>query len=465
MRSTLSTGFVSTQVVRERTINNAMEILTPAKLHVLLIASDATRASAAQALSLVPNLKVDECPSTHAAVFAMITNAYDAVVAPVDALIDEGHPSEQRITVEASITRLHRADPACAIIVAAEKTDQRLDDTLDPTQIEFETDLKDPPNRISRVLLRAAHRSAEQREIARGRSAARSGFEAAVGARTALVDSSGVIVAVNDAWRAFGGDVEPPYTSLAEGDSYIDACEDWKANGLRDADVISSGLRAVLHGDTAHFNYDYPLVVAGQTCWFTMDVNPLDSVSGGAVVAHVDITQRKNAAARAEFLALHDALTSLPNRVLFTDRLRHALSQRDRVPGTLAVLFVDLDHFKAINDRYGHGVGDAALQAIAERARATVRPGDTVARLSGDEFVILCEGVTEAEVDSIADRLVRSMAEPLSVDNQVVALSGSIGVAFATKRDETLDELMQRADKAMYQAKHDGRGRVVITAP
>jgi diguanylate cyclase (GGDEF)-like protein len=148
---------------------------------------------------------------------------------------------------------------------------------------------------------------------------------------------------------------------------------------------------------------------------------------------------------------------------LFTDRLRHALAQRDRVPGTLAVLFVDLDHFKGINDRYGHAVGDAALQAIADRARKTVRPGDTVARLSGDEFVILCEGVTEAEVHSIAERLVRSMAEPLEVENQIVSLSGSIGVAFATHTDETLDDLIRRADKAMYQAKRDGRGRAVVT--
>src|SRR5207248_6051566 len=117
------------------------------------------------------------------------------------------------------------------------------------------------------------------------------------------------------------------------------------------------------------------------------------------------------------YQALHDPLTALPNRVLFADRLDHALESLQRRPGLLAVLFVDVDRFKLINDSLGHAKGDQVLVTVADRLRAALRPGDTVARFGGDEFVVLCEDVTdEAEATAIAERLRETIGEPMVVD-------------------------------------------------
>ena len=157
--------------------------------------------------------------------------------------------------------------------------------------------------------------------------------------------------------------------------------------------------------------------------------------------------------------AIHDPLTGVANRTLVRDRLAHTLERRKRQHSSVAVLFLDLDRFKALNDSYGHDVGDKVLIEVAKRIQAAVRPTDTVARLGGDEFVVLCDGVVgEVEVVGIADRIARAVELPFVVEGSQVALTTSIGIALP-RGDETPEALLEQADAAMYQAKEQGKAR------
>jgi len=161
---------------------------------------------------------------------------------------------------------------------------------------------------------------------------------------------------------------------------------------------------------------------------------------------------------QAHALALHDALTGLPNRILLMERIEHALHSRMRSHKHVAVLFMDLDGFKSVNDSSGHQVGDELLVAVGDRIKELLRPGDTVARLSGDEFIVVCHELdSEAQVHAIATRLVDAMAAPFELRRIVVDLSASIGIAFAASGDDP-EQLLHRADVAMYQVKRKGGG-------
>jgi len=161
--------------------------------------------------------------------------------------------------------------------------------------------------------------------------------------------------------------------------------------------------------------------------------------------------------------ALHDPLTGLANRSLFFDRVSHALARLERHAGaSIAVLFIDLDDFKKVNDTLGHARGDRLLEIVAERLRTVVRAADTVARLGGDEFAVLLEGLATPDgAFLVAERAVRLLATPFDLAEERVDLSASIGVALRADGHSGADELIQEADAAMYEAKHMGKGRVV----
>jgi diguanylate cyclase (GGDEF)-like protein len=152
--------------------------------------------------------------------------------------------------------------------------------------------------------------------------------------------------------------------------------------------------------------------------------------------------------------ALHDPLTGLPNRTLLYDRTAQALRATGRYGGAIALLFVDLDDFKMVNDAFGHEAGDALLVDVAQRLRAEVRPSDTTARLGGDEFIVLCERLENPEHDAVAvaRRLLAAMHRPFELLGKTVSISASIGIAVATG-GEAPDTLVSRADGAMYRAK------------
>ncbi len=180
----------------------------------------------------------------------------------------------------------------------------------------------------------------------------------------------------------------------------------------------------------------------------------------------LDITDRKRAELRLAHLALHDALTGLPNRTLFMDRLTHALDRAKRTGRRVAVLFVDLDRFKAVNDTLGHEAGDALLQQVAERLRSCLRSSDTLARLAGDEFTILLEDVADLqEAEQVAQRLQLALREPFTVAGQPVRTTASVGIALSSPDTQRAEELLRRSDAAMYRAKALGRNRSQVFGP
>ncbi|CAN5239988.1 PAS domain S-box protein [soil metagenome] len=184
----------------------------------------------------------------------------------------------------------------------------------------------------------------------------------------------------------------------------------------------------------------------------------------GRVCCFRDITERNQAEEKLRYYALHDTLTDLPNRVQFMNNLRQAVERADGNPySKFAVLFLDLDRFKVINDSLGHGVGDKLLVAIAERLTSCVRPGDVVARLGGDEFTILLNRSGDtAEVVGVAERLQARISEPFRIDNYEVFTTASIGIIVSGNVIRTAEELIRDADAAMYRAKESGKARFEI---
>jgi diguanylate cyclase (GGDEF)-like protein len=170
-------------------------------------------------------------------------------------------------------------------------------------------------------------------------------------------------------------------------------------------------------------------------------------------------SELQDASERFHSSSLHDPLTGLPNRILLLERLEHALLRCGRLGYPVAILFVDLDRFKTVNDSHGHHVGDDLLIAVAERMASLIRPGDTLARLSGDEFVIVCEAISESlQIHLVASRIVEALAAPFSIDGVVVELSASVGLAFSAEGEDDPEQLLREADIAMYQAKRRGGG-------
>jgi diguanylate cyclase (GGDEF)-like protein/PAS domain S-box-containing protein len=165
---------------------------------------------------------------------------------------------------------------------------------------------------------------------------------------------------------------------------------------------------------------------------------------------------------RIRHQALHDPLTRLANRALCRDRLEHALAHAERAGSHAAVLYVDVDDFKRINDLYGHAAGDAVLVALARRLAAAVRPADTVARLGGDEFVVVCEDVDERVALALGWRVAAAVQEPLEVDGVQHRISASVGIALGSGAETNAEGLVSNADTAAYRAKEAGRGNVEI---
>ncbi|ENO89371.1 EAL domain-containing response regulator [Thauera linaloolentis] len=171
-----------------------------------------------------------------------------------------------------------------------------------------------------------------------------------------------------------------------------------------------------------------------------------------------DISERKRAEEIITFQAYHDQLTHLPNRVLFKDRLELAIAQAQRRTGALAVMFIDIDRFKLVNDTYGHAEGDALLRAIAARLSATLRRGDTLARLGGDEFTILLPDLNVPEdAEVIATKILDALAAPITLSQDEYRATVSVGIALFPRDGDTAEDLTRHADIAMYQVKRSGK--------
>ncbi|MCQ4347263.1 CHASE domain-containing protein [Pseudomonas stutzeri] len=187
---------------------------------------------------------------------------------------------------------------------------------------------------------------------------------------------------------------------------------------------------------------------------------------GNWVVLFNDITSSKAQQRQLEQMAYHDALTGLPNRTLLADRLQQAMAQADRNRQHLAVVYLDLDGFKAVNDRYGHDTGDELLIALARRMKATLREVDTLARIGGDEFVAVLAGLERpGDCERVLQRLLRAAAEPVALEAATLQVSASVGATCYPQPGAGAELLLQQADQAMYRAKHAGKNRFELFRP
>ena len=209
-------------------------------------------------------------------------------------------------------------------------------------------------------------------------------------------------------------------------------------------------------------------VVGSETNWTLTTKVPLHDESG-AVVGLMGITREINELKRTELnlqhLATHDPLTGLPNRYLMTDRLNHTVAQAVRTSTRFAVLFLDIDDFKSINDAHGHEFGDLVLRAVGEAVVGTVRASDTVARIGGDEFVVIIDALDKDDhAILVANKIRRSVAKPLTLKRHKVSVTVSIGIGLYPDNGKDADVLLGAADYAMYLAKAEGKNRA-MTCP
>ncbi|MBF0251491.1 MAG: EAL domain-containing protein [Alphaproteobacteria bacterium] len=268
------------------------------------------------------------------------------------------------------------------------------------------------------------------------------------------INEKGIVETANPAAdRIFGQD-----KGGLKGKSLADLIPDARGKRQSDAPAILDAIRDKC-GD-----HDYGCEVLGLRAdggSFPVEINLSDfrlrdRLHHIAVVR--DITERKKAEDKLKFLAWRDPLTHLPNRYLFTERLKESTKHADETGGRAAVLFVDLDNFKHINDAMGHGAGDIVLQLAAKRLESCVRGKDTVARLSGDEFTVILESFRDIdEVEAVAARMLRHLAQPFLVEGKELYTSGSIGIVVYPDNCDTVDDLLKNVYSASHHAKKQGR--------
>ncbi|MDO8206851.1 MAG: sensor domain-containing diguanylate cyclase [Gallionella sp.] len=234
---------------------------------------------------------------------------------------------------------------------------------------------------------------------------------------------------------------------------------------------VDEDIHAYLQGRTgAYYNEHRVLCRDGSVKWVlargmivsrTADGKPLRMIG-----THADITGRKNMEERMRHMAHYDLLTELPNRALISERLQQAVIKARRDKTHMAVMFLDLDRFKPVNDNLGHDIGDALLKQVAQRLLVGVRASDTVARIGGDEFVVMLPTIEhERDATVVAEKILHTLNQPFNVAGHEISISGSIGIAVYPEHGEEEKLLLLNADIAMYHAKSDGRNDYRMFAP
>lgn len=273
-----------------------------------------------------------------------------------------------------------------------------------------------------------------------------------------VMDEAGVVQEMNPAGRHLIGVAETDRIVGHHFKTFV-APEYW--------DEVNSLLKDAVNGSNGSSEFQI-VTTQGARRWMKSHAALLPSGDRPPCVLSlsVDITEQKTAVDRLSFLAQHDALTGLPNRFSFSERLQQAIAEA-AVDGHLTgVAFLDLDGFKLINDTMGHDSGDIALVAVAARLREALRPGDTVARIGGDEFAIILANLTDAEAAPlVAERILHSFAQPFQVDGRELHISASLGVTLYPTDETEVEALLRNADTAMYHAKEQGRSACQFYTP
>ena len=218
------------------------------------------------------------------------------------------------------------------------------------------------------------------------------------------------------------------------------------------------------------FHYDELRLLRKDSTSFLVDCRSTPIMEGnsitGAVLVFQDVTERQQAAELIRYMANHDSLTNLPNRNFCNKRLPQAISLAERHDRIVCLLFIDLDRFKPINDKYGHAVGDKVLLQVADRLKKMLRASDSVCRLGGDEFVILLESTQSIEgSEYVARKTIELLNEPIVVDGHECSIGASIGISIYPLDSQNADTILQHADIAMYEAKKKGRNRFELYSP
>lgn len=278
-----------------------------------------------------------------------------------------------------------------------------------------------------------------------------------IGEGVVATDKSGSITFMNSVAEKLTGwrqeeSIHKPLTSVLH---LVDE-ESGKLLRLSVPTLIGDNIRNPVNGSVLIVNYEDKIPVELTT---TVIKDGKESVSGLVLVLH-DLTERKRYEEKLRYNAIHDYLTELPNRLLFFDRLNLALAQAQRDSHKLAVLMLDLDEFKKVNDSWGHNIGDKVLQGVAYRLIHMFRKGDTIARFGGDEFVLLLPEIPHADVArNVAERVILSFQKPFEFDGLKISITASIGITLFPEDAEDMDMLIRNADIAMYKAKEEGRNR------
>lgn len=274
-----------------------------------------------------------------------------------------------------------------------------------------------------------------------------------------VTDSQGIIVRINQAFSATTG--YSPQQAIGQSLRLI-------ASGRHDEDFFAAMWKSIRNEGT----WQGEIWNRRQSGAIYLDWLTISAVYGpGREITHfiatmMDITQRKKDEERISLLAFYDPLTQLPNRRLLQDRLQHAMTTSTRTQQWGAVMFIDLDHFKAVNDTLGHEIGDLMLQEVAKRLQSSLRSSDSAARLGGDEFIVLLEHLglqheaARAQALLIGEKLLEKVTPPCTLAGHDCKVGASIGIALFGAQDRSASEILKRADKAMYQVKAAQRNNV-----
>ena len=284
----------------------------------------------------------------------------------------------------------------------------------------------------------------------------------ALSSHICVVDKDGVIVTVNRAWQNYTVENPPVSGHTGVGTNYLKVCRSASGSDSEDGEKFALGVESVLEGKTELFQMEYPCHSPTKKRWYLGRVTPLKTNQRGAVISHMEITDRKLLEFELVRLAATDLLTGLPNRRHFLETANLEVARASRFCASASVIMIDLDHFKTINDTYGHAVGDEALRCLTQVCKKLLRQIDVFGRIGGEEFAIMLPGTNATGAVSLAERLRLAVHEtPFNSHQNQFNITASFGIAEVRIGEREVDQCLGRADFALYAAKKAGRNCVM----